>query len=145
MKWKDAKLYKALSKQDSVGQIKKVYAYIGPIEIVLSSKISTTVVNDVLYRKFVTNAISKYKEFETNEDYMLEHDGRQYKVDGLNNNGRYSQLILKDGVFELLKNTIEVTFDGDYVFDGTVPGIKDGEKVYAELNFSGKVEVNDFE
>lgn len=145
MKWQAVKLYKALSKQDNVGQIKKVYAYIRTIEVVISSKISTTVANDIVYRMFVINAISKHKEFKANEDYMIEADVHQYKVDGFNCNGRYSQLILKEGVFEIIQDNLEVTFDGDYVFDGTVQGIKDGENVCADLTFSGKVEVTDFD
>lgn len=112
MRWQSYTLYRDVIKKSTIGQIQKAYAPIGFIECVVSHDIYTEVNGDVLYRKFIHSAISKYKGLDVNHSYVLVADGRQYNVDSFNCEGRYSQLVLSETTLKLSKKSIPVYLDG---------------------------------
>ena len=94
--WQTYKLYQKVETQNSIGQYVSDWEYIQEIEVIVSNKLYTQVVNDVLYRKYSPTGISKYKAFEFQGTYKITNAEHEYEVESFNCGGRYTQLLLKD-------------------------------------------------
>lgn len=147
MRWQDAKLYRALSKQNSIGQFKKVYVEFKNLEIVTNEKLFTTVINDVMYRKFEVTAITKFKDFNIQDEYIIEIASHKYGVTSFNTSGRYTQLLLQESSAILERQSHDIVLDGTLEMDGQIDLInQDGvglEKTNHEVYLNGGFEVGE--
>lgn len=95
MKWNQYTLSQLVRTQGSLGQWKESWEEIQSIDVVVSSKLYSTVTNDVVYRVYADTAITKFKAFEDNATYKIANDDNEYEITSVNANGRYSQLLLQ--------------------------------------------------
>lgn len=94
--WTTYKLYQEVNQQNAIGQFVPSWEYIADIDVIVSTKLYTQVVNDVIYRKYSPAGISKYKEFEFEGTYKMTNAEHEYEIESFNCGGRYTQLLLKE-------------------------------------------------
>lgn len=97
MKFEDYKLYKNNTTQSPItGQLTDKWVYVDTIGVMTSTKLYSTVENDIVYRKYEPTGITRYKNFIPYITYKIENEIHSYDVTSLNTNGKYSQLLLKE-------------------------------------------------
>lgn len=125
MRWRTFTLYKLTTERDTrTGQHIETYKPNDRIDVMTSTKMYTAIENDVLYRKFESTGVTRYGKFNKVDSYIIELDNMQYKITGINYDGRYVQLTLEETSLVLDKHNYDLFFSG--VFDGTVDMYFDG-------------------
>ena len=99
MRWKTYTLYKLTTERDpQTGQHLETYKPNDLIDVMTSTKTYVTIENDVLYRKFASTGVTKYRELNKGDSYIIELDNEQYRITGVNYAGRYVQLMLEESI-----------------------------------------------
>lgn len=96
MKWKTYVLFVESTVLDEIKQPIISHGKVTDIECVISHKLYTTVSGEMIYRKVAPSALTRYKGFSLDKNYILEGEGRKYKVTSINKEGRFTQLLLEE-------------------------------------------------